>query len=105
MALYARHANPGANANQSSEAMGDSGTTYWQRRLLSSAVALAMVGMLGTASGSATPSLSSSAQSPRAATASADTLRDAAAKRLAQIDGTIDVPGLDSAVEVRRDRW
>ena len=40
-----------------------------------------------------------------AASASADSLRDEAAKRLSQIDGTIDVPGLDSAVDVRRDRW
>jgi penicillin amidase len=37
--------------------------------------------------------------------AAADTLRDEAAKRLAQLDGTITIPGLDSAVEVRRDRW
>jgi len=37
--------------------------------------------------------------------AQADTLRAQAAGRLARIDGTIAVPGLDSAVEVRRDRW
>jgi penicillin amidase len=37
--------------------------------------------------------------------AAADTLRDEAAKRLAQLDGNINVPGLDSTVEVRRDRW
>ena len=36
---------------------------------------------------------------------SVDTLRDEAVKRLAQIDGTMSIPGLDSAVEVRRDRW
>src|SRR5688500_13432744 len=35
----------------------------------------------------------------------ADTLRDKATKRLAQLDGSVNVPGLDSAVEVRRDRW
>ena len=35
----------------------------------------------------------------------ADTLREKAATRLAQIEGTIRVPGLDSTVEVRRDRW
>jgi len=60
--------------------------------------ALAIGAMLGTRSGSATPSR------PTGRT-SADTLRDEAAKRLAKIDGTIDVPGLDSAVEVRRDQW
>ena len=37
--------------------------------------------------------------------AAADTLRDEATKRLAQLDGTINIPGLDSTVEVRRDRW
>src|SRR4029453_633106 len=36
---------------------------------------------------------------------SVDTLRDEAVKRLAQIDGTMSIPGLDTAVEVRRDRW
>ncbi len=70
--------------------------------LVSGAVALAtitMAAMLGTASGSATPSQPTRLVSP------ADTLRDEAAKRLAKIDGTTQVPGLDSAVEVRRDRW
>ena len=67
--------------------------------LVSSAVALAIVAaMLGTTPSSATPARAT-APTP------ADTLRDEAAKRLAQIDGTIQVPGLDSAVEVRRDRW
>src|SRR5690242_14175035 len=32
-------------------------------------------------------------------------LLDSARARLARIDGTVTVPGLDSAVEVRRDRW
>jgi penicillin G amidase len=32
-------------------------------------------------------------------------LMDLARGRLAQLDGTVSVPGLDSAVEVRRDRW
>ncbi len=32
-------------------------------------------------------------------------LLDSARTRLARIDGTVSVPGLDSAVEVRRDRW
>ncbi|MFN2399293.1 MAG: penicillin acylase family protein [Gemmatimonadaceae bacterium] len=35
----------------------------------------------------------------------AQPLMDSARTRLAQLDGTILVPGLDSAVEVRRDRW
>ena len=42
---------------------------------------------------------------PRSIATAADSLRDEAAKRLSQIDGTIRVSGLDSAVEVRRDRW
>jgi len=69
--------------------------------IVSSVVAIAiaaMAAMLGTTSGSAAPSHGNK-PTP------ADTLRDEAAKRLAQIDGTIQVPGLDSAVEVRRDRW
>jgi penicillin amidase len=32
-------------------------------------------------------------------------LMDSARGRLPQLDGTVSVPGLDSAVEVRRDRW
>src|SRR5690349_1587616 len=60
--------------------------------------ALAIGAMLGMRYGSATPSRSTG-RTP------ADTLSDEAAKRLAKIDGTIDVPGLDSTVEVRRDRW
>src|SRR2546428_13895262 len=32
-------------------------------------------------------------------------LLDSARGRLAQLDGTITVPGLDSVVEARRDRW
>jgi penicillin amidase len=69
--------------------------------LVASMAALATVttvAMLGTTSGSAAPSRA-------AGPTPADTLRDEAARRLAQIDGTIQVPGLDSAVEVRRDRW
>jgi len=66
--------------------------------LVAIASALATGAMLGTRSGSAT------ASRPTGRTP-ADTLRDEAAKRLAKIDGTIEVPGLDSAVEVRRDRW
>lgn len=36
---------------------------------------------------------------------SSDELKSLARDRLAQLSGTIAVPGLDSAVEVRRDRW
>lgn len=43
--------------------------------------------------------------SSRMVAAQSDTLRSQAASRLAQLDGAISVPGLDSAVEVRRDRW
>ena len=43
----------------------------------------------------------SSAQQPP----STRSLRDSAAARLAQLDGTAILAGLDSAVEVRRDRW
>src|SRR6185436_11924123 len=35
----------------------------------------------------------------------ASDLKRLARERLAKIDGRIDVPGLDSTVEVRRDRW
>src|SRR4051812_23056284 len=73
------------------------------RMRVSSMIAFAAVATLGSASGSATIA---TASSPPHATATAeDTLRDEAKKRLAQIDGTITIPGLDSAVEVRRDRW
>jgi penicillin amidase len=40
-----------------------------------------------------------------AASAEGQSLQDAAKIRLAQLDGNEAVPGLDSAVEVRRDRW
>ena len=66
--------------------------------LVSSVVALAIAAKLGTTPGSATPSHVTGPTS-------ADTLRDEASKRLARIDGTIQVSGLDSTVEVRRDRW
>lgn len=36
---------------------------------------------------------------------SAQSLRDEAARRLAQIEGTISLPGLDQPVEILRDRW
>ena len=42
---------------------------------------------------------------PRSTLRSRSALLDSAKARLAQLDGTIRVPGLDSAVEVRRDRW
>ena len=46
----------------------------------------------------------STARSPLAAL-TAEALRDSARARLATLDGTIAVSGLDSAVEVRRDQW
>ena len=44
---------------------------------------------------------------PRSALASLapEALRDSARARLAVLDGTVSAPGLDAAVEVRRDRW
>ncbi len=45
------------------------------------------------------------AQARPAPPAGAESLRDSARARLSQRDGTIAVAGLDSAVEVRRDRW
>src|SRR6185503_18538937 len=70
------------------------------RGFLATIVALAIMVTVGAALGS-----SREPRSPVAIPARSDTLRDAAVKRLAQIDGTIAVPGLDSTVEVRRDRW
>ena len=58
----------------------------------------------GTSPGVAPPAAFASTSTP-SPTAPIDTLRDKAATRLAQLDGTITIPGLDSAVEVRRDRW
>ncbi|HJQ21432.1 MAG TPA: penicillin acylase family protein [Gemmatimonadaceae bacterium] len=43
--------------------------------------------------------------SPLAAQRSTPELEQLARERLAQLDGQLVVPGLDSAVEVRRDRW
>ena len=74
------------------------GNTSRMISVVAIAAVLATGALLGMRSGAATPSR------PSGPTA-ADTLRDEAARRLAKIDGTIDVPGLDSAVEVRRDRW
>jgi penicillin amidase len=60
------------------------------------------------------PSVIARAQGERLATAGAESplahlpaaaLRDSARARLATVDGRVTVPGLDSAVEVRRDRW
>ena len=70
--------------------------------------ALAFVATLGVwriSRGSATTLAPAERLTPRPASAAADSLRDEAAKRLSQIEGTIAVSGLDSAVEVRRDRW
>src|SRR6476620_9349458 len=67
-------------------------------------IALALVVTLRTRDGAATSAVRTTrAPSPR--DTPADTLRDEAAKRLATIDGSITIPGLDSAVDVRRDRW
>ena len=74
------------------------GNTSRMISLVAIVAALGTGAMSGTRSGSATPSHATGRTS-------ADTLRDQAAKRLATIDGTTQVPGLDSAVEVRRDRW
>jgi penicillin G amidase len=43
--------------------------------------------------------------SPLAAQGASNPLLDSARTRLAILDGTVKVPGLDSSVEVRRDRW
>jgi penicillin G amidase len=60
------------------------------------------------------PAVVASAQTDRLATAGPESplahlpaaaLRDSARARLARLDGRTTVPGLDSAVEVRRDRW
>src|SRR4051812_39508244 len=42
---------------------------------------------------------------PLGAQRASNPLLDSARARLAVVDGTVRVPGLDSAVEVRRDRW
>ena len=76
------------------------GSGFPGRRFLSSVAALVIVATLGAAL-----RFAPRAQPPSGAPARVDTLRDEAVKRLAQIDGNITVPGLDSAVEVRRDRW
>ena len=73
------------------------------RLRLTSVIAYATLVTLGAASGSA--NVATASPPPHASIAAEDTLRDEAVKRLAQIDGTIAIPGLDSAVEVRRDRW
>src|SRR2546423_2448260 len=68
---------------------------------------------LGAAALVAGAALSGAAQAPDRlvpvasplASLSRAALRDSARARLATLDGTVAVPGLDSAVEVRRDRW
>ena len=70
------------------------------RAFLATIAALAIIVTVGATLGS-----SRERRSRVASPAHTDTLRDAAVKRLAQIDGTISVRGLDSTVEVRRDRW
>ena len=61
-------------------------------------LAAASIGVIGLSS-------ASGSSSNRGSSAGADTLKEQATKRLAQIDGELAIPGLDSAVEVRRDRW
>jgi penicillin amidase len=68
------------------------------------AIAFAILAVLGASRGAVTEKATPEPHRARASLPT-DTLRDEAAKRLAQIDGSLDVPGLDSAVEVRRDRW
>jgi penicillin amidase len=78
------------------------------RRIVFIVGAFAIAVALGVAriSGISATTLSSADRAPRRpAMTAADSLRDEAARRLSQIDGAITVPGLDSAVEVRRDRW
>jgi penicillin amidase len=72
-----------------------------QNGFISTAVALAIVATFRASFGS----VASVAPSHERPALVADTLRDEAVKRLAQIDGELRVPGLDRAVEVRRDRW
>ena len=68
--------------------------------------ALTAIAIAAAATAAAIGTSPASASSrPTRAIPTADTLRDEAAKRLAKIDGELAVPGLDSAVEVRRDRW
>src|SRR5689334_5369309 len=71
--------------------------------IATTAIALGALVFLRTSSGSATSTLSSA--NAASFGSRADTLREEAARRLAQIDGRITIPGLDSSVEVRRDRW
>jgi penicillin amidase len=69
-------------------------------------LAFAIVSSFGVANGTSRESTAAApAPSGAGRSLARDTLRDEAVKRLAQIDGTIRVPGLDSVVEVRRDRW
>ena len=64
------------------------GNTSRMITLVAIVAALAIAAMLGTRSGSAAPTRVDGSTP-------GDTLRDEAARRLAKIDGTIDVPGLD----------
>ena len=83
--------------------MGKSGHTTRARARALAFVAIA-IGAGGTVALRATRTGSASTPPARSSSAT-DTLREKAVARLAQIEGAITVPGLDSAVEVRRDRW
>ena len=86
--------------------MGKSGTSGLTNRGRTRTLTFTMAALAGAVIVAFRATQASDA-SPVSATATteADTLREQAATRLAQIEGTITVPGLDSAVEVRRDRW
>lgn len=71
--------------------------------------AVALLAAVGSAvaatRASRTPDGRTASAESTGATQRVDTLLEQARARLAQIDGTVSVPGLDSTVEVRRDRW
>ena len=74
--------------------MGNAGSTNRLRVIAVTSVALAIAAAAVLANA---PSATGTSKREIAV----DTLRDEAAKRLAQIDGTINVPGLDPAVKER----
>jgi penicillin amidase len=77
------------------------------RTLTRTSLVLTPLAVIALAASVGTIGMTSASASSGDATpiAGADTLRDQAVQRLAQIDGELSIPGLDSAVEVRRDRW
>ncbi|MGI9077871.1 MAG: penicillin acylase family protein [Gemmatimonadaceae bacterium] len=72
-------------------------TSKCETALLVAALLVALSAHVGS---QATP-----AESTPVTPLSSSALQDSARARLSQIEGRIDVPGLDSVVEVRRDRW